>query len=209
MTEFWENSFKEKQEMWGLKPTKSALLAKDLFIKKGIRNILIPGMGYGRNAKVFKDNGFDVTGIEISKTAIELARKYLGQDMTIYHDTVSNMPLDSRRYDGIFCHALVHLLDKEERQKLILDCYDQLIENGYMIFTAITKTAPNYGKGRRIGQDRFEFHQGAKLFYYDEVSVQEEFSEAGLFKVEEIKEDQPLYFIKCQKIIDLKQKITK
>lgn len=209
MTEFWENNFKKKQEMWGLKPTKSALLAKDLFIKKGIRNILIPGMGYGRNAKVFKDNGFDVTGIEISKTAIELARKYLGHEMTIYHDTVSNMPLDSRRYDGIFCHALVHLLDKEERQKLILDCYDQLIENGYMIFTAITKKAPNYGKGRRIGQDRFEFHQGAKLFYYDEVSVQKEFSEAGLFKVEEIKEDQPLYFIKCQKIKDLKQKITK
>ena len=204
MTGFWEKSFKKNQEMWGLKPARSALLAKDLFNEKGIQNILIPGMGYGRNAKVFKENGFDITGIEISKTAIDMARKYLGHNMTIYHDTVSNMPLDSGRYGGIFCHALVHLLAKEERKKLILNCYDQLLENGYMIFTAITKKASNFGKGRRIGKDRYEFHQGAKLFYYDELSVQEEFSEVGLFKVEEINEDQPLYYIQCQKNKSLK-----
>ena len=36
-----------------------------------VKDILIPGVGYGRNAKVFIDNGINVTGIEISKTATQ------------------------------------------------------------------------------------------------------------------------------------------
>ncbi|MCX2678373.1 class I SAM-dependent methyltransferase [Galbibacter sp. EGI 63066] len=199
MAEFWESNFKEKQEMWGLKPAKSAILSKDFFIKKNVKNILIPGVGYGRNAQIFKDNGFDVTGIEISKTAIELARKHYGTDMTIYHGSVIDMPFDSRKYEGIFCYALIHLMAKEEREKLILNCYNQLTENGYMVFTAITKEAPNFGKGKRISKDRYEFHEGAKLFYYDKESVQEEFGETGLFEITEINESQPFYLIKCKK----------
>jgi hypothetical protein len=39
--------------------------------------------GYGRNAQIFKDKGISVTGIEISKTAIEMARKHYGTDMII------------------------------------------------------------------------------------------------------------------------------
>lgn len=73
MENFWEKNFKIKQTMWGFEPSESAILVKDFFIEKGIKEILIPGIGYGRNARLFVENGFDVTGIEISKTAIELA----------------------------------------------------------------------------------------------------------------------------------------
>jgi len=53
MTEFWESSFIEKQAIWGFGPTDSAMLTKDFFLQKNIKNILILGIGYGRNAKVF------------------------------------------------------------------------------------------------------------------------------------------------------------
>ncbi|MGP1992919.1 class I SAM-dependent methyltransferase [Zobellia laminariae] len=199
MTEFWEGNFSEKQELWGLKPAKSAIIAKDFFIQEKVKNILIPGIGYGRNAKLFIDNGMAVTGIEISKTAIELARKHYENKMVIYHGSVSDMPFDSKEYEGIYCHALIHLLDKDERRKLILDCYEQLVENGYMIFTVITKEAPNFGKGKHLSTDRYEFHQGAKIFYYDRSSVKDEFAVAGLFDITEIKENQPFYVVKCKK----------
>lgn len=48
-----------------------------------VKNILIPGIGYGRNAQVFRENGMSVTGIEISQTAIDLAKKHFGDDLTI------------------------------------------------------------------------------------------------------------------------------
>lgn len=168
MTEFWEEAFKGKQEMWGFEPTQSAILAKDLFVEKGIKNILIPGMGYGRNAQIFRENGIKVSGIEISNTAIQLARKHYGTSMAIHHGSITDMPFDNNQYDGVFCYALIHLLGSEERKKLIADCYEQLAENGYMIFTVITKEAKTYGQGKQIGKDRFEMFGGVQMFFMTE-----------------------------------------
>lgn len=199
MTEFWEKNFIDKQEMWGLEPSHSAILTKDLFIKKSIRNVLIPGVGYGRNAQVFREKGIEVTGIEISKTAIALARKHYGTNMTIFHGSVTDMPFDNKKYGGIFCHALIHLFDANDRAKLIQACYNQLTENGFMVFTAIAKKAPGFGKGELISKDRYELHKGAKIFYYDRESVTAEFEKFGLFEIVEVTENQPMYLIKCKK----------
>jgi SAM-dependent methyltransferase len=199
MTEFWEDAFKDKQEMWGLAPAKSAVLTKDFFVGQQVKSVLIPGIGYGRNAQIFMDNEMTVTGIEISQTAIDLAGKHIGNDLTIYHGTVAEMPFDNKLYDGIFCYGLIYLLDKQERKKLIKDCFNQLTENGFMIFTTITKVARTYGQGTLISKDRFEMFGGVKIFFYDKETIEEEFGDAGLFEVTEVAENYPFYLIKCRK----------
>ncbi len=196
---FWESAFTDKQEMWGFNPARSAIVTKDLFVEKAVKNILIPGIGYGRNAQIFRDNGIAVTGIEISKTAIEMARKYYGTDMIIHHGSVTDMPFDNRTYDGIFCYALIHLLDSSDREKLIRDCYNQLSENGYMVFAVISKEAPTYGTGTLISKDRYEMFGGVQMFFYDKESIHAEFDQAGLFEITEITENYPFFLIKCRK----------
>ncbi len=197
--EFWESNFIEKQEMWGFEPAHSAVLTKDFFIQKSVKNILIPGIGYGRNAQIFRDNGIMVTGIEISKTAIEMAEKHYGTDMTIYHGSVTDMPFDQNQYGGIFCYALIHLLDRSDRKKLIRDCYNQLTNDGYMVFTAISKEAATYGKGKFVSKDRYEIFDGVKMFFYDIESIHTEFDQAGLFEITKIDESYPFFLIKCKK----------
>ena len=197
--EFWESAFTNKQEMWGLEPSKSAILARDFFAQKSLKNILIPGIGYGRNAQIFKNNGMTVTGIEISKTAIELARKHYGTDIIIHHGSVTDMPFDQYKYDGIFCYALIHLLDTHERVKLIADCYHQLSDQGYMVFTAISKEAHTYGQGKFISKDRYEIFDGVNMFFYDQASIHEEFGKAGLIDITTIEENYPFFLITCQK----------
>ena len=199
MTEFWEEAFKDKQEMWGFEPAKSTVLTKDFFVENSVNNVLIPGIGYGRNAQIFRDNGMTVTGIEISQTAIDLAKKHFGNDVTIYYGSVNEMPFDDKLYDGIFCYGLIYLLDKDEREKLIQDCFNQLTENGLMVFTAITKEAPTYGQGTLISKDRFEMFGGVKIFFYDKETIDEEFRDAGLFEVTEVTENYPFHLIKCRK----------
>ncbi|WP_316835372.1 class I SAM-dependent methyltransferase [Pedobacter nutrimenti] len=197
--EFWESAFGEKKEMWGFEPAKSAVLTRDFFVQKSVKSLLIPGIGYGRNAQIFKESGIAVTGIEISKTAIEMARKHYGTDMVIHHGSVTDMPFDNNQYDGIFCYALIHLLDDNERKKLILDCYNQMSENGYMVFTAISKEAHTYGQGKFISKDRYEIFEGAQLYFYDKDSIKSEFGKYGLFEITEINESQPFFLIKCKK----------
>lgn len=188
MTGFWEESFKDKKEMWGFEPADSAFTTLVLFKENGIRKILIPGFGYGRNAKVFIDHGFDVTGIEISETAIDLARKHYGNDLKIHHGPVSHMPFDQELYEGIYCYALIHLLSEPERKKLIEDCYNQLNTSGYMVFITISKLDPRYRNGEETSKDTFKTGHGVHLFFYDSDSVQKEFGNYGLIKSEEISE---------------------
>jgi SAM-dependent methyltransferase len=197
--EFWEAAFNDKQEMWGLEPAASALITRDFFLRQCVRNVLIPGIGYGRNAKVFTDAGMAVTGIEISRTAITMAKKHYGDSLKIYHGSVTGMPFDEQLYDGIFCYALIHLLDKPEREKLISDCYHQLSADGCMVFTMISKEAPTYGKGTPAGRDRYAMFGGVELFFYDQASVEEEFGQWGLFEVLTVTENFPFFLVKCRK----------
>lgn len=199
MKTFWENAFQNNQEMWGLEPALSTLLANDFFISHKVKSVLVPGIGYGRNAQLFQQNGMEVTGIEISKTAIDLAYKNFGNRLTIHHGSVSDMPFDNLIYDGIYCYALIHLLDKAERKKLIENCYQQLADNGFMIFTAVTKEAALYGQGVSVDKDTFEVFGGVKMFFYDRETIQEDFGKAGLIEIKEVEDVYPFYFIKCKK----------
>lgn len=199
MSDYWEKSFKEKQEMWGFEPAESTVLTAEFFKEKNIKNILIPGIGYGRNAQLFLDSGINVTGIEISKTAINLAQKHFEDKLLIHHGSATEMPFDQNKYDGIYAYALIHLLDKKERDKFILDCYNQLEDNGYMVFTMPTKKAPMYGQGTRVDKERFELFNGVKFFFYDMESIKNEFSKAGLIEVQEVNDIYPFYLIKCRK----------
>jgi SAM-dependent methyltransferase len=202
MAEFWESAFADKQLMWGAEPTRSARLASEHFARTGARDVLIPGLGYGRNAKPFLERGMAVTGIEISETAIGLARSTLGLDIPIHHGSVTDMPFDDRVYDGIFCHGLLYLLDAPARAKVIADCRRQLAPGGAMIFTLIAKTAPMYGRGTCIGDDWYQMSYGVALYFYDEASVQRDFGPNGTLELSTVDEPSlgvvhPFIFVVC------------
>lgn len=188
MTEFWESSFQSKQMMWGEKPADCVHDVVALFKEQGVKNVLIPGYGYGRNAKPFIDSGFNVTGIEISQTAIDLAKKHSSNDILIHHGSVSAMPFDDVQYGGIFCYGLIHLLAKEERAKLIKDCCRQLLPGGYMVFVALSKNDASYGQGKELSNNTFLMPYGVTLFYYDADSIKNEFEDYTILEAKEIDE---------------------
>lgn len=100
LDKFWESSFQEKREMWGFVPANAAYMAATFFKANNFDNILIPGLGYGRNARPFLTYDMKITGIEISETAISLAKKYLkSQFPKIYHGSVAAMPFNKECYD--------------------------------------------------------------------------------------------------------------
>jgi len=209
MKEYWENKFQEINTIWGFEPADSAIQTCDFFINNKITKILIPGIGYGRNAKIFMDNGIEVTGIEISETAINLAKERGNLDLTIHNGSVNQMPFDNNKFDGIFCYALIHLLNSNERRRFINNCFNQLLTNGFMIFVAVSKKANMYGNGKQLSKDRFELMKGLNVYYYDLDSATKEFENYGLIDIQEIDEpikhmdNQPplkLLMIKCQKV---------
>ncbi len=194
--------------MWGWEPAESVIKTLDLFEKHNIKNVLIPGFGYGRNAKYFIDKDIKVTGIEISETAIEIAKKHFDNSVKIYHGSVSAMPFDKELYEGIFSYSLIHLLNEKDRIKLIQDCYNQLKPDGYMVFVTISKNDFRFGQGAEISKDTFEPFQGLTLFFYDSDAIKADFGNFGLVEAQEINEPeieingkpkQKFWYIICKK----------
>ncbi|MGB5244364.1 MAG: class I SAM-dependent methyltransferase [Lutimonas sp.] len=209
MTEFWESVYKSNERMWGEKATDNAYTVLEILQKRHIKNVLIPGFGYGRNAKVFYDKGFDVTGIEISKTAIERARKYFGNEVTIHHGSVTAMPFDKQQYQSIYCYSLIHLLNKAERKKLIHDCYSQLMPKGMMVFVALSMNDKRFGLGEEVRKNTFRSPNGLNLYFYNEASVKKEFGKYHIIALKEINEpekdpNEKHWMIVCEKNLSYK-----
>ncbi|WP_029037604.1 class I SAM-dependent methyltransferase [Salinimicrobium xinjiangense] len=190
MNEFWESVYKSNEIMWGEQPADNARTVLELMQKNNIISILIPGFGYGRNAKVFYDKGIEVTGIEISKTAIARARKYFGSNVIIHHGSVTAMPFDKIQYQSIYCYSLIHLLNKAQRIKLIDACYSQLMQNGIMVFVALSINDKRFGLGEEIEKNTFHSPQGLNLYFYDAASIKGEFSPYNMIEAKEINEPQ-------------------
>jgi SAM-dependent methyltransferase len=201
MTEYWETRFKFEGAMWKHEPADSAKFALDLFRTNNLKNILIPGIGYGRNARLFCDNGFEVTGIEISGSAIDLA-KAGGLTCTIHEGSVTSMPFDAKQFDGIYCYALIHLLNRTERRNFLRSCFNQLTPGGIMIFAIASNQTGMYGTGRYLSKDRFEVAKGLKVFFYNSESVLKEFSGFGLTHCRDIEE--PVKFLDGVEPVKLK-----
>jgi SAM-dependent methyltransferase len=201
MNEYWESRFRNEGAMWKFEPSDSAIYALGRFKNGQIREILIPGFGYGRNAKLFIDNGLIVTGIEISRSAIELARTN-GISCIIHHGSVTSMPFDNKQYEGIFCYALLHLLSKTERKFFLKSCFSQLIPGGIMIFALASKQTGLFGCGKYIAKDRYEIAKGLRVYFYDSDSVIKEFLEFGIFEHKDIEE--PVKFMDAEEPVKLK-----
>jgi 2-polyprenyl-3-methyl-5-hydroxy-6-metoxy-1,4-benzoquinol methylase len=178
MSEFWEDAFVEKQLMWGEAPAKSALWARDFLVKKNARSVLIPGVGYGRNAKPFLDAGMSVAGIEISETAIRYARERMKLTFPIHHGSVGDMPYDDARYDAVFSHGLVHLLDEAARAKFVRDSLSQLGEGGHLIFTVVDAVAKS--------------PRPVPMTFFDGPDLEREFGPCEYFKLDD---HHPFYMV--------------
>lgn len=207
MVEFWESKFSSGEPLWGFFPADSAIEAVATFKERGLRKILMPGFGYGRNGKLFIENGFGVTGIEIAGSAIETARAN-GINCMIHHGSVTSMPFDDEVYDGIFCFALIHFLTKTERRRFMEACDRQLREGGMMIFGVTSVSNSMAGTGRYLSRNRYRIPGGLKVYFYDEAAVEKEFAPFGLTRYREIEEPvkfmtgQPpvkMFYIECSK----------
>jgi SAM-dependent methyltransferase len=97
---YWDKRFQDEGYVWGDSPSQTAEHALAVFRQHRVKKILVPGSGYGRNTKLFSASGFDVTGVEISEVACQLAREY-DPRTTHYNGSVLDMSFDNSKYDAI------------------------------------------------------------------------------------------------------------
>ena len=120
MNEYWNKRFRAEGMIWGESPSRTAEYALKLFRRNDIKKILVPGSGYGRNTRLFSTSGFDVTGIEISSAAYNLAEEF-DPHTRFYKASAVDMSFDTDTYDAVYCFNVLHLFREKER-KFFMRC---------------------------------------------------------------------------------------
>ena len=100
------------------------------------------GCGPGLYTSIFKDKGYDVTGIDFNKASIEYAEGKRRDIRYIYGDYIDSYP--DGKYDAviiIYCDLGTH--SDSNRDKLLRNIYGSLDDNGIFIFDVFAEDLVN------------------------------------------------------------------
>ena len=93
---------------------------------KGSGRLLDVGCGTGYFANLARDAGFEVTGTDVAKSAVEFASKNFR--LRVHYGDMAELKLEPRTFDIItLCNVLEHMLDPVETMRA---CYNVLENNG-------------------------------------------------------------------------------
>jgi SAM-dependent methyltransferase len=169
MQDYWDSRFLREGYIWSERPSESAHYANRLFNKYDVTDLLIPGIGYGRNSLPFLESGYNVSGIEISEVAIELLKKSdLSNKIKIFNGSLIDMPFEDVKYDAIFSFNVLHLFNRKDRHTIMDKCKSQSNPNGLIFFTVMSELESGYGEGIKIEENTFEKKGKPVHFFTDE-----------------------------------------
>lgn len=183
MGAYWDDRYGHEGKIWGTTPSVTAGQACRQFRRHGVRRVLVPGAGYGRNAALFARAGFDVTGVEASAEAIRLAggdgvRYIPGSflEVDLEADSYDAVAFDAVGYDAVYCHNVLHLFLAPDRRRFVARCAGVLRAGGLAFFAVFSDEEPSYGKGRRVEADTYESKPGRPVHYFSERDLRDHFA---------------------------------
>ncbi len=186
MKDYWDGRFESEERIWGERPSHTAEYALELFERRNIKRIMVPGAGYGRNTKFFSSKGYAVTGVEISEEAYKIALAY-DERTEFYKSSILDIQITNESYDAIYCFNVLHLFRENERVLFLDKCFDWLKAGGVAFFTVFSTEEKSYGKGSEVEKNTFESKQGRPVHYFSDQDIKDHFSkfdilETGLMK---------------------------
>lgn len=193
----WDTTFAQKPDVFGRVPSEPALKAVELFKRERKTHLLELGGGQGRDTVFFAREGFQVTVLDYSQTAVDtLAAKAAATGLTnritaLRHDVREPLPFGNDSFDCCYSHMLFCMaLTTAELDGLSQDVRRVLKPGGLSVYTVRHTNDPHYGTGIHRGEDMYEVGGFIVHFFslekvrqlargYEIVSI-DEFEEAGL-----------------------------
>jgi len=141
MVKQWEEIFKKYGKIF-IKPQENIPRVARIFKKEKIKRVLDLGCGSGRHLVYLAKQGFDVYGIDISKTGIELAKDWLRKEKLKANlkigDIYKKLPYKDNFFEGIICTNVLHHNKIEKIRKLIKEM-ERILKPQGLIYVVVRK----------------------------------------------------------------------
>ncbi len=189
MKSYWDGRFEEGGLIWGENPSSTVEQAVALFRLHDVKDVLVPGAGYGRNTRALNAAGLRTIGVEISRRATELAKDF-DRETAFYNASFLEIQLPQNRFDGIYCYNVLHLFRKPERFLFIERCRGLLREGGIGYFTVFAEVEPSCGRGEEVEWNTYESKPGRPAHYFTEKDLRQHFEAFDIIKTDIVSEQE-------------------
>ena len=140
-TSAWDARYRTRGALWGYFPAVSAEETWWRLRETGARRVLVVGCGYGRHVAYFARRGFDTTGLDASRAAIDMAHETAredGLDLVLTCASATKMPFPTASFDAVYDHALLHHLSADDRALAVTEYGRVLKPGGLLVISALS-----------------------------------------------------------------------
>jgi 2-polyprenyl-3-methyl-5-hydroxy-6-metoxy-1,4-benzoquinol methylase len=152
LKEYFEKLYAETTCKWGLKPDFVLVHFLELF-PRGVALDL--GMGEGRNAVFLAEKGFDVEGVDVSRTAVDRCIQRAEEGNVVIDAHVGDLKgfrIDERKYSLIVAAgASLNFLKKSEIETVARKITEGVKKGGF-VFVSVTSTDDKSCRELRVQQ---------------------------------------------------------
>lgn len=151
-TEYWECCWKDENRenllryLTSYKNYKDEVI--DIFKQHNVRKVCDAACGFGAYSLAFASNGFEVSGFDISPTAIDITQQGLQSYGINRGDFKVASILDTgyadETFDGVVAHAVIDHLTVADAQKAIKELLRIIIANGLLLISFDTPESEDF-----------------------------------------------------------------
>ncbi|MEM3596584.1 MAG: class I SAM-dependent methyltransferase [Candidatus Bathyarchaeia archaeon] len=183
MAEYFEELYVGTCCKWGLKPDFILVHFLELFPKGPVLDL---GMGEGRNALFLAEKGFEVEGVDVSKTAIARAIRLAKErklDINAHVSDLRDFKIAKQKYSLIIAAgASLNFLKKSEIEDVAERIKGGLKNGGFVFVSVISTNDSAYKRARKqlvpVEENTFYSSRiGAYIHYFTYKEVKKLFSD--------------------------------
>jgi len=163
----WDAEYKRHGSIW----RGESKMEIGKYIKTG--RILEVGCGNGKSLVPLVRAGYDVTGLDVSKSAVE-SIKDLGA--AVVHGDICDLS-SRKKFDAIVCRYVLGALRQEDRLLAVKNIARLLKKGGFVFFEDFAVGDMRFGKGEEIEPNTFKRGNGILYHYFTLEEVKELFKD--------------------------------
>ena len=141
--------------------------------RRKVQRVLDLGCGAGRHAINLAKCNFEVIGVDISRSALKLARKWARQEklknVAFLQATMTDMPFSSEQFDAVISVSVIHHALKKDIDETISEIHRIFRKNGLFLANLASVNDPRCGVGAMVEPNTFKTPEAYEQKRFEEL----------------------------------------
>jgi cyclopropane fatty-acyl-phospholipid synthase-like methyltransferase len=170
-------------------------------VKRPTNRVLDVGCGNGNHVLFFAEQGFSTAGVDVSKSAIELARQRAterGLDVDLEVGDAADLPWESEMFDLVVSDGVLDHVSFSQAKSILAEIQRVSTPGAYLFLSLRSAADSEWGRGEKVEENTYilqeGYEKGMLQHFFDRRSIKELLDGYEIFDIEHLKREYPTNF---------------